>query len=256
MPRSRRVATPAPAPFPEATSSTVVISPDGDILIQIEDPTTRTDHCYRCSSNVLRSASEYFNVLLDPIKFSEGIVIEAKLQDLARQYSDPASIPASELPKAIVADVGDLPKNCVSTDTVVRLFFKIVHDSSTTWPPVPRAQSVKLISLLSIVADRFACVNTIAEFLIRQRLETTLLKGRKSAKAHKIELENRQKLLAGLLFRFPNWVAQCSAALIVEGTNRQSSLDSSEDDEWEGDDALWWNLPGGVEGSSMSTFVR
>ena len=255
MPRVRRVATPAPAPFPEATPSTVVIYNEGDILIQIEAPTTRTDHCYRCSRSILRSVSEYFNVLLDPIKFNEGIAIEARLQDLTRQYNDSATIPASELPKVVVTDVGDLPKDCVSTGTVLRLFFKVLHDPSTTWP-VLRAQSLNLIALLSIVADRFACLETTGEYLIRQGLVTTLFKDRKATAPYKIELENRQRLLAGLLFGFPDWVRQCSAALIVEGPKRQSTgLDSSGDEDREGDDALWWRLPGGVEGAFLGSLT-
>ncbi len=241
---------PTPAPFPKATSSTVVISSDGDILIQIKEATTDIYHSYRCSRKVLRGSSEYFNVLLDPVKFSEGIAIEARLKDLARQYYNSVNIPESELPRATVADMGDLPKACVSRGTVVRLFFKILHDPSTAWP-VLRTESVNLIALLAIVSDRFACLNTIAEYLIRQGLETTLLKDRKSATAHRIELENRQKLLAGFLFGFPDWVRQCSSALIIEGPKRQAttSLDSSEDEERRGDHALWWRLPGGIEGA-------
>lgn len=256
MPRVRKVAVPAPAPITEAISSSVVSSNDGDILIQIKDPTTSTDQCYRCSRNVLRGASEYFHVLLDPTKFSEGIAIEAKLQDLSRRYNDTASIHASELPKAIIADFDDLPQGCISTGTVVRLFFNILHDPSTAWP-VLRAQSVGLVALLSIVSDRFACFDTIAQYLIRQGLETTLLNIRKSATPHEIELENRQRLLAGLLFGFPDWVRPCSAALIVEGPKRQNtSLDGSADEGQEGDDALWWRLPGGIEGIFIGPFCR
>ena len=247
----RRVATPASTAFPKAMLSSVVISTSGDVLLQIEDSAMDIQRYYRCSRSVLRSASEYFNVLLDPIKFSEGIAVEARLQDLTRQYNDPASIPAFDLPRVIVADVGDLPKGCISTATVVALFFQILHDSSTKWP-VLRAESVNLVALLSIVADRFACANTIAEYMIGHRLRTTLLKDRKSTTAHKKELEDRQRLLAGLIFRFSDWVHQCSAALIVEGPIRQTTigLDNIEDEDQEGDDALWWSLPGGVEGVS------
>ena len=248
MPRVRRATTPAPGPSPKVAPSTVAISSNGDVLIQINDPAIGNDHCYRCSRDVLRGVSEYFNVLLDPVKFSVGIAIEAKLVDLKRQYYDSATIPASELPKAIVTEVGDLPKGCVLTSIVVKLFFEILHDPSTTWPPVPRAQSVNLVALLAIVADRFACLKTIAEYLRRQGLETTLLKDRKSATAIKIELENRQKLFAGLLFGFHDWVYQCSAALIVE-----RRLDGSENGEQEGDDARWWNIPGGIEGALPSS---
>ena len=245
------------ATFAEASPPTVVISEDGDILIQLNDSTTRSDRYYRCSRTVLRRASEYFNVLLDPVKFSEGIAIESRLQDLRRQYSDSASIPATELPKAVVADVGDLPKGCASTGTVVALFFKILHDPSTTWP-VLRAESVNLIALLSIVADRFACLDAIAEYLIRNRLRTALLKDRKSATPHKRELENRQRLLVGLYFQFPDLVYQCSAALIVEGTTRQTTIcsDGSDDRDQEGEDALWWRLPGRVEGAFLSSLLR
>ena len=249
MPVEKRVAAPASTTFPKAMLSTVVISTNGDILIQIYDSTMGTDRYYRCSRVVLRSVSKYFNVLLDPVKFSEGIAVEARLQDLTRQYNDSASIPAFDLPRVIVADVGDLPKGCISTATVVALFFQILHDSSTKWP-VLRAESVNLVALLSIVADRFACANTIAEYMIGYRLRTTLLKDRKFTTAHKKELENHQRLLAGLIFGFPDWVHKCSAALIVEGPIRQTtiSLDNIEDEDQEGDDALWWSLPGGVEG--------
>ena len=248
MPRIRRVAT--PEPFSEADPSTVSICNKGDILIHIGDSHARADHYYRCSREVLRRTSEYFNVLLDPVKFSEGITIEARIQDLTRQYNDTATIPASELPKVVVSDVGDIPKGCNSSGTVIRLFFEILHDPSTLWP-VLRAQSVNLIALLSIVADRFDCLNITAEYLRRQGLEN-FLKGRKSATAHKTELDNRQMLLAGLLFGFPEWVRQFSAALIIDGTKRAiTSLHSSEDEERERDEALWWRLPGGIEGTFL-----
>lgn len=227
MRQIRKVARPGPAPA-QATRSP---NSSGDVLIQVNDS------CYRCSRDVLRGASEYFNVLLDPVKFSEGIAIEAALLDLKRQY--PTTIPASELPKAI-ADVDDLPEDSVST--VVELFFDILHDPSTTWPPILRAESINLIALLAIIADRFACSETIAAYLIRQGLETTLLRDRKTA--HKNELENRQKLFAGLLFGFQDWVYQSSTALIVE-----RRPESSEKEEQEADDALWWNIPGGIEGA-------
>ena len=248
MPRIRRVAT--PEPLSDADQSTVSICNKGDILIHIGYSHAQADHYYRCSREVLRRISEYFNVLLDPVKFSEGIAVEARIQDLTRQYNDTATIPASELPKVVVSDVGDIPKGYNSSGTVIRLFFEILHDPSTPWP-VPRAQSVNLIALLSIIADRFDCLNTTAEYLRRQGLETTLLKARKSATAHNTELDNRQRLLAGSLFGFPEWVRQCSAALIIDGTRKQAmnGLHSSEDEERERDEALWWRLPGGIEGT-------
>ena len=245
MPRIRRFAT--PEPFSDADPPTVSICDKGDILIHISDPNAQADHHYRCSREVLRRTSEYFNVLLDPVKFSEGIAVEERIQELTRQYNDTATIPASELPKVVVSDVGDIPKGCNSSGIVIRLFFEILHDPSTTWP-VPRAQSINLIALLSIIADRFDCLNVTAEYLRRQGLETAL-RAKKSATAHKTELDNRQRLLAGSLLGFPDWVRQCSAALIIDGTKKPAI--TSEDDEREGDEALWWRLPGGIEGTFL-----
>ena len=252
MPRIRRVAT--PESFSDADPPTVSICNKGDILIHISDSHAQADHYYRCSREVLRRTSEYFNVLLDPVKFSEGIAVEERIQDLTRRYDSTATIPASELPKVVVSDVGDIPKAYNSSSTVIRLFFEILHDPSTPWP-VPRAQSVNLIALLSIIADRFDCLNTTAEYLRRQGLETALLKARKSATAHKTELDNRQRLLAGSLFGFPEWVRQCSAALIIDGTRKQvvTNIHSSEDEERGRDEALWWRLPGGIEGTFLSS---
>ena len=257
MPRIGSVATPALAPFPEALPSVEVISNSGDILIQIKDPASCTDRSYRCSRDVLRNSSQYFKVLLDPVKFSEGIAIDTRLQELQRQYNDPATIPMLELPKAVITDVVNLPKGCIQAGMVVALFFKILHDPSTTWP-VLRAESLNLIALLSIVADRFACPDLIADYLKGQKLRNTLLKDRKSAPADKNELGNRQKLLAGLIFGFPEWVYQSSTSLIVEGPSQRTSttLDINENEKVEGEDALWWRLPGGVEGTFLNSLMR
>ena len=246
----------APGLFSKEDSSTLVISQEGDILIQIKHPDVGTDRCYRCSRDRLRSTSEYFNVLLNPTKFSEGIAAETRLQDLKRQYKDPATIPAPELPKLVVTDIGDLPKACRSADTVVTLLFKILHDCPTK-PPTRQAESVNLLALLAIVADRFACADIVGTYLVRQRWRSVPVMDRKTAPAKKTELGNRKKLLAGLIFGYSDWVYQCSATLIVQGSIRQTvtSLGNGEVEGIQGDDGLWWRLPGGVEGAFLS-FMR
>lgn len=237
--------------LPEDLPLQVIIADDGDIFLEINDLRTRVDHRYRCSRSVLSSKSEYFNVLFDPVKFSEGRATEAKLQELTRQYPDPASIPFSKVPSVVVSDVGELPKACVSTSTVVRLFLMILHDPTTSWP-VPKSQSIEFVALLAIIADRLASVKVIKEYLRGQKLDTMLLKERKSAGAYLLELDNRQRLLAGFIFGFGTWVRQCSAALIIDGPKRQMTtiLEASGDEEQE-NDALWWRLPNDIEGTRL-----
>ena len=228
--------------------SEVVIAAQGDILLEVKDSRTGLDQRYRCSRAVLRRNSEYFNVLLDPIKFSEGIAIEAKIQELVKQYTDHASIPASKLPAVAVSDIGQLPKGCPSTNTVVRLLFRILHDPATPWP-ISRLHAINLVAFLAIVADRFAAIRPVRAYLRSQKFETTLLRDRRTCTAHQLEVDNRQRLLAGVIFGFPTWVRECSAALILAGPKRQvtTNLESGDDEEAE-DDALWWRLPNGVEG--------
>lgn len=136
------------------------------------------------------------------------------------------------------------------------ILLKILHDPSTPWP-VSRPHSVNLVALLAIVADRFAVQKPIAAYLTRHALDVTLLKDRKSATAYILEADNRQKLLAGMIFGFPQWVLQCSAALIINGPKRwtNTTLDSIEEADKEDDDALWWRLPGGVEGTSYAVLL-
>lgn len=235
----------------EPPPSEAVIATQGDVLLEVKDSRSGLDQRYRCSRAVLRSNSEYFDVLLDPIKFSEGIAIEAEIQKLVKQYTDYASIPVSKLPTVAVSDVGQLPKACRSASTVIRLFFRILHDPATPWP-ISRLHAINLVALLAIVADRLAAIRPIRAYLRSQKFETTLLRDRRTCTAHQLEIDNRQRLLAGVIFGFPAWVRECSAALILAGPKRQvtTNLESGDDEEAD-DDALWWRLPNGVEGVYM-----
>ena len=43
----------------------------------------------------------------------------------------------------------------------------------------------------------------------------------KTCTAYQLEIDNRQRLLAGMAFDFPTWVREYSAALILAGSKRQ-----------------------------------
>lgn len=235
--------------FPGEQPSEISYAEDGDVVLEIEDPRTKIERRYRCSRSILTSRSEYFNILFDPVKFNEGRATEAKLQGLYTQYPDLASMPSSRLPSVVISDVGELPKACASTSTIVSLFLKILHDPATPWP-VPKSQSMESLALLAIVADRFAAIRSIREYLRGQKMDVTLLKDRRAATARQLELDNRQRVFAGFVFGFDAWVRQCSAALIIDGPTRHPIInpDCSDEEALE-QDALWWRLPNNVEGT-------
>jgi len=254
MPRRSKKGPDTFLELPDEQSSEVIIVKHGDTVLDVKDQETGIEQHYRCSRAVLRNSSEYFAVLFDPEKFSEGKAIEAKLQELYTQYDGP--IPSSKLPRVTISDVGELPKAGASTKTVVTLFLKILHEPTTPWP-VKRSQSINRVALLAIVADRFGAHALIAVYLRRHELDVTLLKDRKMSGPYKHELANRQRLLAGMVFGFPQWVLQCSAALIIDGPSDRThqKLHSSDEDSKNDNDALWWRLPGGLEGIDSGVFV-
>ena len=233
----------------EPLPSQSVLATSGDLLLVFKDPITGSDVRYLCSRAVLRSNSEYFNVLLDTSKFSEGIAVNEKMHDLLKQYGDCLAIPASKMPAVNVSDVCHLPKaSCPSTSTVIGLFFRILHNPNTPWPK-SCSDPINLVALLAILADRLAAIRPIRGYLMSQKIDTALLRDRRTCTAHQLEIDNRQRLLAGIIFGFPTWVREYSASLIIAGSKRRvtTSLESCADDEGD-EDTLWWKLPNGVEG--------
>lgn len=255
MPSKTRKGGDIASELPGEQFSEVIIVGNGDVFLEIRDLKTGIDHQYRCSRSILSNASEYFNVLFDPAKFSEGIAIDVKIRKLQNQYDEP--IPSSKLPRVYISDVEELPKATYPTNAVITLFLKILHDANTPWPP-SRSKSVNLVALLAIVADRFGAHALIASYLRRHTLDVTLLKDKRSATALIREVENRQRLLAGMILGFPQWVSQCSASLIIDGSQiwKTTLLDPSGEDDKEDNDALWWRLPGGVEGKCPGALVN
>ncbi len=222
---------------PEQVKCPIDVDPRGDLLLRIKDHGTGTDCAYRVSTTVLRRASPYFRVLLDPSKFSEGIAVDKRLRAIRGLQEEIEAIPSLELPMIFIPDIGHVPKT-VSTESAVLLFLHVLHNEDTSWPtPKP-----SFLALLAIIADRFAATTPIANYVIQRKWKTKIVaqKGPNSA----AEVRLRQQLLIGLILRFPDWVRQCSASLIVQGSERWSTLC----EEVKEGEALWWNLPNGLEG--------
>ena len=224
----------------KSEEAAVIISGHGDILLEIEDTLQQASICYRVRTSVLKKASAYFNNLLDPTKFHEGVTVARSLGDLRTQYSDISLVPLSALPRVPIADVGQFPKG-VSNEFILTYFFKILH------LPNGRPHSVSgaaPLALLAVVADRFSAAEAIAPYIKDIRAPLSL-----STKEEPV----RQKLLVGLLLGFDDWLTRCSNHLILTGSEKWTVSDS---DPYSSDEPLWWYLPGSVEGkSTMDLYV-
>ena len=212
----------------------VIISGEGDILLEIQDTLQQANICYRVCTTILKKASAYFANLLDPTKFNEGIMVDRSLKELRAQYPDISLAPLTALPRVFIADVGQFPKG-VSNEFILTYFFKILH------LPNGRPHSVSgatPLALLAVVADRFGAAEAIAPYIKDIRAPLSL-----STKQH----HAIQKFPVGLLLGYDDWLTRCSNHLILIGSEKWtvSDLDPNDNDE-----PLWWYLPGGLEGRS------
>ena len=213
----------------------VIITVNGDLLLEIEDTLTKVGICYRVSSRVLKESSTYFVNLLDPQKFSEGVRVHRELAELHTKHSDISVVPASSLPRVLISDVGDFPRG-TSNEFILTYFFKILHLTNERPHRNPSSTSM---ALLAVVADRFDATKAIASYV-------------KEAKAphNQVMKEEtcRQRLLTGYLLTIDDSAKRWSNQLILAGSERwtqdyQESVTHGE--------PLWWHLPGDIEGMSL-----
>ena len=224
-------------PLLDHIKAPIDIDPNGDLLLRLNHAGTGADYVYRVSNIALRRASPYFNVLLDPSKFSEGIAVEKRLKAVRELHGATGAIPFSKLPMIFIPDIGQVPRG-TSTESAVSLFLHILHKDDTAWP----APRLSVVALIAIIADRFAATTPIANYCIQQNWKSKLIAQKGVTSSHEVRI--RQELLIGLILRFPDWVRQYSATLVVQGSEKwREDCEARKESE-----ALWWNLPNGLEG--------
>ncbi|MCJ1397283.1 hypothetical protein MMC11_000475 [Xylographa trunciseda] len=230
----------------------IAIEPDGDLLIQINEQPGESALYYRVSSIVLQKASPYFDRLLDPKKFSEGIVFETQLKSLKDSYPDVTMAPAAALPVVHISDVGQIPAR-YPCKNVITHFFDILHDTNSFW--VMMGSLPNHIALLAILADRFDAAKPVLDHITDQGWTHTHKETKENKKdsnqssLRSKEILWRQRIFAGIILGVPDWVMSYSRLLIDAGSERWRTLSDAElnvDDE-----APWWYLPRGLEGKIM-----
>lgn len=228
--------------------SIVNIDPSGDLMLHINHP-DYVSQVYRVSISILRSKSLYFDSLLDPTKFSEGLAIHNRRIELSQQYSNVTEAPPSELPRVTILDIGEIPSEPIS-ESVFRHFLGVLHNYSTS-SSVPRTH---FIAILVLIADRFDAVKPVARYMTSHGWMKDPIKVDRHSKSDvHAEIILRQRILIGLIVRSSTWLAHYSASLIREGSERWTTDSANTTSE-----AIWWHLPHGIEGKygrvCVSTF--
>jgi hypothetical protein len=221
----------------EPALDVTVISPHGEIILEVRDERSNEICLYRVQVDRLRQSSAYFERLLHPDKFGEGKETAEALERLKKKYSKVTDAPHTELPRVKISDVGKISK--VSTiKNLVADFSRALHGLDLLTPSPPLAN----LANLAIVADRFDALPHLAEY-VRRHKYIQAIEGKSRVKT---EEKARQKLLVGVLLNHGPWISPCSKQLIIQGSkcwDRDAEIDA--------DAALWWSLPRGIEEEMM-----
>ncbi|MCJ1283039.1 hypothetical protein MMC26_002366 [Xylographa opegraphella] len=227
----------------------IPIEPAGDLLIKVHGQPGESTLYYRASSTVLQKASPYFDRLLDPKKFSEGVAFRTQLKNLKETYPDVRMAPAAALPIIHISDVGQIPARFPSKNVVTH-FFDILHDTSSFW--IMTGTLPNHIALLAILADRFDATKPVLDHITDQGWTHTHKEPKENKKessqssSRTKEILWRQRIFAGAILGVQDWVMSYSRLLIDAGSERwriASDAELNVDDE-----APWWYLPRGLEG--------
>jgi hypothetical protein len=247
---------PPPGESTADSDGVVVIDSTGDLLLRVSNSALSTSSIstYRVSSKALAGCSPYFSALLHPEKFREGIQIRKEAQELKNRGRE-LNVLANILPTVCLGDVGILPARVSNKDAFAH-FLQLLHGSAF----VDRKLTAFHIGCLAVIADRFDAVEVVASSIRRQGLDRRAWKeNRKKGRLSKREIPCRQRLFAGIVFGFPEWVLTTSHLLVVDGSERWREDDSAGSRHGSGwgdflenkqmdEDVQWMHLPGELEG--------
>ena len=220
----------------------VVRAIEGDLILKVKDTGLDTYCSYLVNRQQLCDTSPYFSTLLNPTKFMEGIELDGKMRELVKKHGKHGSIPMKDIPVILLEDIGEIPAT-VRAEEAFTLFLCILHK-----PVLPRSPpGWSLLAILAIIADRFDAIKMVADFVATQHdwTKRSFSWDEKTPLSAKDEKLIRQQILVAWRFGIPLLLKKQSATLIVADSIVWNEEDSCVNQDV---DALWWNLPQGLEG--------
>jgi hypothetical protein len=238
------------------SGDTTIIDPSGDVLLAVSDeaygPSVNT---FRVSCARLRDSSRYFNILLDPLKFYEGVTLGSKLKELVENNTDLKNVSLSQLPTIPIKAIGQIGK-VSGIRGLIRDFLLILHGdtSNTLTSKIPLSN----LANLTIVGDHFDALQTLKTHAHKNGLFTRVSRRDSTPRKppgpvlwnNSTEESTRMRVMVGMLLDHQPWVQE-TENLIFRGSKMWSDPPESNPEP-----ALWWNLPHGLEGESRMDFIN
>lgn len=224
-----------PAAPREDAHGVVCVCPTGDVVLDVQSDCDQDQGTlsFRVSSRSLVSHSVYFQRLLEDTRFAEGSNVATTLEKVRAEHGDSAEAPSDSLPHVHVAELGRISP-IKSIRPIFTDLLLILHNGDLPSRKIPLTNLANLV----IVADRFDSTKPFADW-IRSR---GVLVRPKALSANPSEEALRQRLLLGLLLQDTELVLHHSRDLIVKGSPLWDDHDKPLPS-----DALWWDLPSGIE---------
>ena len=216
------------------------------VILHFKDDALGLNSKHRCSRKALREGSQYFDVLLDPAKFREGVATQERIDKLIEESNIARDVSWDELP---IITISCLPRLATDTEATVKLlniFLTVLHQSIPAWP-FKRARSLDRLAQLLSIADRFSAVDSIKEYVKETWSIQLNVAGSLRPKAAANEEYCRYQIYIGYILEYPKWVQVNSARLIVTGSRNWQMQD---EDRLEQELPAWKWLPWGIEGTS------
>lgn len=243
----------------EAIESLRAVDTNGNLCLYVTNHSDGSPFRYRVSSDALRRASRYFDNLLTPGRFQEGIELSRRLECLALEQASAhttqrLACSGSQLqPSALpVLKVQDVETPTVSSGNDVLFYFLQCAHGSADFQWLAK-QRLGFVFSLAIVADRFFardCVRPAMRHLHESREHS--MKQKPSLTRSHVSMDQettwRQRLLLAIWFDFPDWAQQYSQLLIVYGSCERTETETNPGG-GSTSFALWRDLPEGIEGS-------
>ncbi|KAI9721599.1 MAG: hypothetical protein M1828_005089 [Chrysothrix sp. TS-e1954] len=212
---------------------TIVISEKGDVVLNFRASFETAKISFRVEASSLARSSAFFHRLLFDQRFAEGKNISEAHQALMKNDQTFADTSVAQLPQVDIEDVGQI-STVKTIRPLMRDLLLILHGRELT---VTRLPLVNLANL-AVTADRFDCAPTIAQYTQTRGLLTASRVSGSSQSEEAI----RQKLLIAILLQIPQGFGPLSRELMHAQSERWNVDVNNVMDE-----ALWWNLPRGIE---------
>ncbi|KXH49297.1 hypothetical protein CSAL01_04146 [Colletotrichum salicis] len=263
-----------PDPSSGDSPPVVLISDDGDIVLNVTFETSREtiavarrtwqtaskkigaprmpqpnlspniQVAYRVKLSILRKHSRYFDNLLGNKQFAEASNVEETLARLAADKLKLAEVDARDLPWITIVDDDEATRS-VGREKVFEDLMRIMHGK----PIQSTSVNMLHVTTLAILADRFDCRSLVSRYLsIELKFKWPLTSAkpvRAGTQKKSLDTENvlRQKILVAWLLEQPPRLHNYTRELILRGSVRWSELSLDENPRTE----LWWSLPDGLE---------